>query len=152
MMPSCDFLFLVASDSVQLISISDFLSGLNKRELDQKKIGDKIRKLQSLTTIGTDHQTPKPTQILQPRSCRQQTIETVFDWPDESTLFTEFQDLTHKVSVPRLLEVKIKRWLKSNILDKKQTVKKVVNKSTKSSNSCSDDEYASSDDSFNYLK
>lgn len=55
MMPSCDFLFLVASDSVELISISDFLSGLNKRELDQKKMGDKIRKLQSLTTIGTDH-------------------------------------------------------------------------------------------------
>ena len=55
MMPSCDFLYLVSSDSVELISISDFLSGLNKRELDQKKMGDNIRKLQSLTTIGTDH-------------------------------------------------------------------------------------------------
>ncbi len=59
MMPSCEFLFLVASDSVEMIPISDFLSGLNKRELDQKKMGDKIRRLQSLTTIGTDHQTPK---------------------------------------------------------------------------------------------
>lgn len=44
MMPSNENIYLI-SEKVETIPITDFLAGLNKRELDQRDLHNRIRKL-----------------------------------------------------------------------------------------------------------
>lgn len=96
MMPSQEVLYLITDESRETMAIEDFLKGLNRRILEERKLADAIKRLQPICQTGITVKSIETNQknVVQsylPRSCRLQKLESVFEWEKETALHSLFK-------------------------------------------------------------